>query len=98
MPDPGGCYVLVYEQPQFAGAREFINGSIKYTTLENLPFRANWRRRIRSLEVGSKAALTIWAEQGLRGASQTFAAGVKQPALSEALSGRVQSLEIRCMP
>ena len=36
MPDPGGCYVLVYEEPNFMGPREFINGPGKYATLGEL--------------------------------------------------------------
>ena len=96
MPDPGGCYVLVFEQPKFTGAREFINGPIKYTTLEALPFRANWRRRIRSLEVGPIASVTIWESEGSKGASQVLSSGSQHSTLSEPLSGRVQSLEIRC--
>jgi hypothetical protein len=38
MPDPGGCYVLVYDQPEFMGAREFINGPAKYSTLAHCHF------------------------------------------------------------
>ena len=67
MPDPGGCYMLVYEEPTFMGAWEFINGPVKYTTLEELPFRANWRRRIRSVQVGPAASVTIWEGDAFRG-------------------------------
>jgi len=98
MPDPGGCYALVYEQSEFMGAREFINGPVRYSKLEDLPFRANWRRRIRSVQVGPTAAVTIWAGEAMQEASQAFPANSKHPVLSEPLSGRVQSLEIRCTP
>ena len=96
MPDPGGCYVLVYEQPQFMGAREFINGPVKYATLKDLPFRANWRRRIRSVQVGPTASVTIWEGERSQGASQTLSSDSRHSELSAPLSGRVQSLEIRC--
>ena len=85
MPDPGGCYVIVYEQPQFGGAREFINGPVKYATLKNLPFRANWRRRIRSVQVGPTASVTIWEGEGSKGASQTLSSDSRHPELSEPL-------------
>jgi hypothetical protein len=98
MPDPGGCYVMVYEEPQFTGPREFINGPVKHSTLEALPFRANWRRRIRSAQVGANASVTIWDREGLQGASQTLLPDSRHPVLPAALSGRVQSLEIRCGP
>jgi len=96
MPDPGGCYALVSEGEQFEGAREFINGPRKNASLEDLPFRANWRRRIRSVQVGPPAFVTMWADEGWRGASETLSAGSREPVLSKALSGRVQSLEIGC--
>ena len=98
MPDPAGCYVLVFDQPKFAGAREFINGPITHASLEDLPFRANWRRRIRSLQVGSSASVTMWDNEGTQGASQTLSSNSQLSAIREPLSGRVQSLEIRCTP
>ena len=67
MPHPGGCYVLVYEQARFMGAREYINGPGKYATLADLPFRANWRRRIRSAQVGPAASVTLWEDEQLSG-------------------------------
>jgi hypothetical protein len=96
MRDPGGCYALVYEHERFTGAREFINGPRRYASLGDLPFRANWRRRIRSIYVGPAASVTMWTEKGWEGASQTISADIKEPFLSKPLSGRVQSLEISC--
>jgi hypothetical protein len=96
MPDPGGCFVLVYEQPAFTGAREFINGPRTYTALTNLPFGANWRRRIRSVDVGPGASATLWTNEGFQGASLTLRPDTRHPRLSEDLSGRVESLEIGC--
>jgi hypothetical protein len=96
MPAPDGCYVLVYEGPQFTGAHEFLNGPRKYSNLSNLPFGANWRQRIRSAEVGPQASVTMWADTGFQGPSQTFGPGTKQAELSEALSGQVESVDIGC--
>ena len=96
MPDPGGCYVLVYEEPNFMGPREFINGPGKHATLENLPFRANWQRRIRSVEVGPTASAAIWEGKGSQGTSQALSPDSRYAELSKPLNGRAQSLEIRC--
>ena len=96
MPDPGGCYVLVYERPQFLGAHEFLNGPRKYSRLSDLPFGANWRRRIRSAEVGPQASVTMWADAGFQGPSQTLGPGTKQGELADALSGRVESVDVGC--
>lgn len=96
MPDPGGCYVLVYDRPQFMGAHEFINGPRKYADMSDLPFRANWRRRIRSVEIGPRASVTMWTDAAFAGISQTFGPGTKHPALTDALSGQVGSIEVGC--
>jgi hypothetical protein len=96
MPDPRGCYVLVYELPDFMGAREFINGPRSYPSLISLPFRENWRRRIRSAQVGGAASVVLWAEVGFRGASQRLAPGNSYRTLTEGIMGRVEALEIAC--
>ena len=97
-PDPGGCYVLVYDGARFMGMREFINGPRKYPTLTDLPFRANWRQRIRSAEIGPRASVTMWVDAVFRGTSQTFEPGTKHPLLAEALNGQVESIDIACPP
>ena len=95
-PDASGCYALVFEQPQFSGEREYLNGPRTYTTLMDLPFRANWHRRIRSVQAGPRASITLWSDEGFRGQSQRLSPNTSQPALDQRLSGRVESLEIAC--
>jgi hypothetical protein len=96
MPDPGGCYLLVYDRAQFMGSRQFINGPRKYATLADLPSRADWRHRIRSAEIGPRASVTLWADAVFQGTSQTFGPGTKHPLLPDALSGRVESMDVAC--
>jgi hypothetical protein len=96
MPHPGGCYVLVYAQRHFAGTREFINGPEKYYTLRNLPFGANWRQRIRSIEVGPGATATMWVDEGFEGAAMRLRADMKYPTLSSTFDERVESLAVAC--
>jgi len=98
MPDPRGCYMLVYELPRFMGAREFINGPRKYPRLTDLPFQTNWRRRIRSAEVGAAASVVIWTGEGFQGTSQRLARDSSYPTLTEGVMGRVESLDIACAP
>jgi len=97
MPEPGGCYVLVYEQSEFLGAREFINGPAKYSTLTALPFHTNWRRRIRSARVGLAADVTAWVHEAFQGASMTLRADSSYPRLSATFSGQVESMEVACL-
>ena len=95
MPDPGGCYVVVYEQPEFMGTREYINGPRQYATLRDLPFRANWRRRIRSVHVGPTASLTMWGREGFEGVPRRLPSSSKQTTL-DALNGQVESIDVQC--
>ena len=37
MPNPTGCYLQVWDQPESAGNAEFINGPVKHIHLNNLP-------------------------------------------------------------
>lgn len=80
------------------GAREFVNGPAKYSTLTALPFRDYWRRRIRSARVGLAANVTAWVEEAFRGASMTLRADSSYPRLPETFSGKVESLEVACTP
>lgn len=98
IPDPGGCYVVVYDQPDFMGAREFINGPSRHAKLTVLPFRADWRHRIRSARVGPDATVTAWVDEGFQGAFMTWNAESSYPRLSLAFSGEVESLDVTCAP
>jgi beta/gamma crystallin len=95
-PDPSGCYVQVYDQAQFMGAREYLNGPAVHRRLTALPFGSNWRNRIRSARVGSRATVTIWANEGLAGTSQRLTSNIEYPNLDGTLTGQVESLEITC--
>jgi hypothetical protein len=96
MPSPNGCYVLVSDKDALSGAREYINGPGKFPSLKELPFGSNWHRRIRSVRVGAQAAASIWSDEQFQGDSLRLASGTEQRTLSEALSGRIESLEITC--
>ena len=95
-PDPGGCYVEVFDREQFSGQRDFINGPAKYGRLTELPFGARWHNRIRSFRVGPAATFTGWASPNFDGVSVRVGPERTQRRLSEAFSGRVASIEIAC--
>jgi len=48
------------------------------------------------VELGPGASATIWADEGLQGVSMTLRPDTKYPGLINDLSGRVESLEVRC--
>src|SRR5687767_4413438 len=97
-PNPNGCYVIVYERPDYQGAGEVLNGPLRLSSLERLSEtnEENWRNRIRSLRVGNSAAVTAYVDPAFAGDSRQFTAGTAQPRLEVALSGRIESLELAC--
>ena len=97
-PNPNGCYVMVYDQPEFRGAGDVFNGPARWASLEGLlqTNERNWRERIRSLRVGQTATLTVYAAPGFNGDSRQFPSGSEHPRLDPALSARIESLEFIC--
>jgi hypothetical protein len=95
-PNPTGCYVKVFDQPQLRGAADFINGPVRRSRLDVLPNGANWNNRIRSLEVGPGATATVWAEVNYAGTSMELRVDTPYPTLPTALVGTIKSLDVRC--
>src|SRR5262245_13907971 len=95
-PNPSGCYVKVFDQPQLRGAADFLNGPMRYSTLARLANGANWTNRIRSLEVGSGATATAWAEVTYAGPSMELRRDMTYTTLPTALVGNIESLDVRC--
>ena len=50
-PNPNGCYVMVFEQPEFSGSGDVLNCPWKWASLDGLrkTNHDGWRNRIRSL-------------------------------------------------
>jgi hypothetical protein len=95
-PNPTGCFVEVFENENFAGPRDFINGPAKHWQLKNLPFHANWHERIRSVRVGPAATVLLWAKEGFEGDPLKFGPDRNHPRLPGEFSGKIASLEIGC--
>jgi hypothetical protein len=97
-PNPNGCYAVVYERPMFEGAGDVLNGPERLPTLEQLvqTNQETWRRRIRSLRVGPAAIVTAYTEAAFKGESRQFRAESEHRQLEQALSARIESLDIMC--
>jgi hypothetical protein len=97
-PNPNGCYVTVFDAPQFVGVRDVWNGPGRWPTLDGLQRtrRQGWRDQIRSLHVGPAATVTLFTESGFRGNSVRMNANTSQPELDAKFSGRIESLELTC--
>jgi hypothetical protein len=97
-PSPSGCYVIVYERPNFEGAGDVLKGPARFPSLEHLSQtnNENWRNRIRSLRLGAAATLTAYTDRGFEGEARRFPSRTEQPRLEPAFAGRIQSLEVTC--
>lgn len=97
-PDPNGCYVFVYEQPEFSGARYVLNGPRRFRTLNSTlgAGEPGWNNRIRSLRVGEAAGLTVFTETSFGGRSMRFLSGAAHPQLEPAFAGHIQSAVLEC--
>jgi hypothetical protein len=97
MPSPDGCYVRVWEQPDFRGASDFLNGPRHYDDLRNFPRDRSWKNRIRSLHLGPNAVVIAWSEERLRGKNALLISDGRQGRFS-VVPVRIQSLDVRCVP
>lgn len=98
-PDPQGCYVMVYDQPQFRGIGDVLNGPGRWPTLEGLrqTNEKSWRNRIRSLQVGRAASVTVYTDAAYAGDSRQFDPKSEHPRLEPTISGQIESLQLRCL-
>ena len=96
MPHPGGCFVQVWDQPDYRGVFDYINGPHHYPSLRDMPGGREWSNRIRSAKVGPDATVMLYADERAQGPTITLIANTDYPRLPEALSGTSESATIRC--
>ena len=96
-PNPNGCYVFVYDRPEWQGGRVVLNGPDKWSNLERLLLNdQNWRNRIRSIDVGPAATLTVYTDLKFTGSSRRFGPGSKLPRLESEINADIESLALSC--
>lgn len=96
-PNPNGCYVFVYDQPEWRGSRVVLNGPDKRPNIERLLLNdEDWRNRIRSIDVGPAATVTVYADLRFTGVSRRFGPGSKTGRLDPEISAQIESLDIAC--
>jgi len=96
-PNPNGCYVFAYDRPDFRGDRVVLNGPERWRTLERLRVdQVDWRKRIRSFDVGPAATLIVYTGSNLTGVSQRFVPGSRLSRLEGELNQAIESLELSC--
>lgn len=97
MPSPDGCFVQVWDAPQFRGAFDYLNGPRQYANLRDLPGGRLWNNRIRSVRVGPAANGTVYAQENFGGANLAMRREQSYGVLPPALSGAIASMTIDCL-
>ena len=96
MPNPDGCFVQVWDGPQFTGRSQFVNGPRSYPTLNALATEESWAKRIRSAKAGPAATVTAWTGQNLTGVSFVLQADREYPTLPPGFDRAIESMSISC--
>jgi hypothetical protein len=99
-PNPNGCYVAVFEQPDFRGVGDVFNGPVRWPRLDAMRevHPNGWNNRIRSLRVGNAASVAVYTETEFMGRSASYGANIEQPRLDSRFSGQIKALEVTCQP
>jgi hypothetical protein len=96
-PDPSGCYIRVFDAPDYRGADEYINGPVKLERLTVLPGGKSWHRRIRSARLGPASTVTVWTGEKYAGQRWTMAETAYSN-LPGQFDKTISSMEIGCAP
>jgi hypothetical protein len=94
-PDPSGCYVRVFDTPDYRGSYEYINGPVKLERLTSVPGGASWYKRIRSVRLGPMAIVTMWTGERFAG-QRLMLSETTYPSLPAGFDRAIASMEIRC--
>jgi hypothetical protein len=96
LPSPDGCFVQVWDQPHFTGASDYINGPRRYATLRDMPGRRPSHNRIRSMDVGRSAVVTIWSDENFGGSTLRLLRDAAHPELPSGLTAQIESMVVEC--
>ena len=96
MPSPHGCFVQVWEQANFMGAADYVNGPRQYPDLREMPEGRRWHNRIRSAKVGPGATASAWSERNFRGTTIRLLPDRSYPNLPNTIAAQIESMSVQC--
>ena len=96
-PNPNGCYAFIYDRDDFKGMSAVLNGPGRWQNLERVRVDdIDWRNRIRSIDLGAAATLTVFTEIGFTGMSRQLPSGSRLTRLDDALTANIESIQMSC--
>jgi hypothetical protein len=96
MPSPDGCFLQVWEGPNFVGASDYMNGPRVYPSLRDMPGGRLWHDRIRSAKVGPVATAIAWSDVNFQGETMRLVTDAEYPRLPEAMTAHIESMAVEC--
>ena len=95
-----GCWVRLWEDPNFGGATDTIFGPGEFATMKNLPgaMKTDWNDKIDSIEVGPNASLMVWQDENFGNHSIIMGPGERRGNLSGTpdMEDEIGSMKITC--
>lgn len=92
-----GCWARIYDDRNFSGGALTLSGPLSMPTMLG-PFGINWKNRVRSIEVGKNAAVTVYDNMDFKQQISSFSPGERIPDLSKKMGyfDDFSSLRISC--
>jgi len=93
-----GCWVKLYDKKDFQGDSFTLVGPINLPEMMG-PFGFNWENKVRSLETGPNANLTIYDNRNFRDEDKFIDPGKKIPDLSKKMGffDNFRSMQLGCI-
>lgn len=92
-----GCWAKLYNEKNFTGDSFTLVGPIDMANMRG-PFGISWENKVRSMETGPKASVTIFDNEGFRDKDAKIAANKKVPEMDNKLGlfDNFRSMKISC--
>lgn len=93
-----GCWVKLYDKKDYQGDSLMLVGPINLAQMIG-PFGFSWEDKVRSLEVGANANLTIYDNRNFRDQDNFISAGKKVPDMSKKMGflDNFRSMMLSCI-
>lgn len=93
----GGCWARIYDDRSFTGGALTLSGPLSMPNMLG-PFGINWKNRVKSIELGKTAVVTVFDNVNFRQQIASLEAGKRIPDLSKEMGyfDDFSSLKLSC--
>lgn len=93
----GGCWARIYDDRNFTGGALTLSGPLSMPNMLG-PFGINWKNRVKSIELGKTAVVTVFDNVNFKQQIASLEAGKRIPDLSKKMGyfDDFSSLKLSC--